>query len=83
MAAVLDALAAQVAATIGVEQSAGALIDGIAARVQAAVAAAIANGATAAELQPVQDEVDAMKVASDDLAAKVAANPNPPTAKRF
>ncbi len=54
---VLDALAAQVTATEGVIDSAIALINGIAARVQTAVDAALANGATAAELQPVTDEI--------------------------
>jgi hypothetical protein len=37
--------------------------------------AALANGATAAELQPVTDEVAALKSANDALAAAVAANP--------
>jgi hypothetical protein len=50
------------------------LINGFAARVQAAVDQAIANGASAAELAPVQAEVDALKAASDALSQAVAAN---------
>jgi hypothetical protein len=71
---VLAALEAQVTASTAVEASAVILINGIAARIQAAVDAAIANGATAAELAPVQGEVDAMKASSDTLSAAVAAN---------
>jgi len=71
---ILQTLSDQVAATTSVEASAKTLIDGFGARLQAAVDAALANGATAAELQPVQAEVDALKTASDDLAASVAAN---------
>jgi hypothetical protein len=71
---VLDALAAAVARETDVDASAVALINGFAARVQAAVDAAVANGATAAELAPVQAEVDAMKVNADALAAAVTAN---------
>jgi hypothetical protein len=70
----LDALAAQVKAATDAEDSATLLINGFAARVQAAVDAAIANGATAAELAPVQDEVNALKASSDALAAAVVAN---------
>lgn len=72
---VLADLAAEVERTKTVEASAVALINGIAARITAAVAAAIANGATAAELQPVTDEVTALKAANDSLADAVAANP--------
>jgi len=57
-----------------VAASATALINGIAARIQAAVDAAIQNGATADELKPVQDEVNALNAASADLSAAVAAN---------
>jgi len=57
------------------EASAVTLINGISQRVQDAVNAAIANGATAAELAPVQDEINAMNASSDALAAAVAANP--------
>lgn len=71
---VLDALKAAVTRETEVVQSAVTLINGIAARVQAAVDAALANGATEAELQPVQDEVNTMKANADALAAAVAAN---------
>jgi hypothetical protein len=71
---ILADLQETVAATTSVEDSATALINGFAARVQAAVDAAIANGATAAELAPVQAEVDALKAASDALSQAVAAN---------
>jgi hypothetical protein len=70
----LDALAAQVKANTDVEASATQLINGIAAHVQAAVDAAIAGGATAADLAPVQAEVDAMKASADALSAAVVAN---------
>lgn len=75
MPQVLDDLKAQVDATVGVEASAVAALNGVAARIQAAVDAALANGATAAQLQPVQDEVNALKASSDALATAVAANP--------
>ncbi len=76
---ILDALAAQVKATTDAEQSAVTLINGFAQRVQDAVNAAIAGGATAAELAPVQAEVDAMKASATALAAAVVANtPTPP-----
>lgn len=73
----LDALAAQVDATKGVIDSAIIFINGFAARLDAAVAAALANGATAAELAPVQGEIDALKAKTDALAAAIAANPTP------
>ena len=79
---VLDDLATQVAASTAVEASAVTLIDGIAARIQAAVEAAIAGGATADQLKPVSDEVASLKSSGDALAAAVAANtpvqPPPP-----
>ena len=75
MPQVLDDLKAQVEATIAVEKSAVVLINGIAQRISDAVAAAIANGATAEQLAPVTDEVAALKAQNDELAAAVAANP--------
>ena len=75
MAAVLDDLAAQVNATVGVIDSAVALLTGIGARIEAAVAAALANGATAEQLAPVADEVAALKAKTDALAAAVASVP--------
>jgi hypothetical protein len=71
---VLQTLADQVTKTTTVEASAKVLIDGFATRLQAAVDAALANGATEAELAPVQAEVDALNASSTDLAASVAAN---------
>jgi hypothetical protein len=71
---VLADLAAQVKVNTDAEDSAIKVLNGIAARIDAAVAAAIANGATAAELAPVSDEVTALKASSDALAAAVVAN---------
>ena len=70
----LDAIAAAVTKATTVEASAVTLINGIAARIQAAVDAATANGATAAELAPVQAEADALSASADSLAAAVQAN---------
>jgi len=72
--AILDDLAAQVKANTDVEASATLLINGFAGRVQAAVDAAKAGGATAAELAPVQAEVDAMKASAQALADAITAN---------
>ena len=71
----LDALAAAVTKIEGTVDSAIALINGITVRVQAAVDAAIAGGASAADLAPVQAEVDGLNAKADALAASVAANP--------
>lgn len=73
-AQILAQLDAQVTAAVTVMASATTLIKGIAARVQTAVDAAIANGATAAELAPVQAEVDALAASSNDLASAVSEN---------
>lgn len=73
-APVLADLATQVTAITSAADSAVALINGFAARVQAAVDAALDNGATAAELAPVQAEVDALKASAESLGAAVAAN---------
>lgn len=67
-------LEAQVTASTQVNASAVTLINGFAARQQAAVDAAIANGATAEQLAPVQAEIDALKASSQALADAVAAN---------
>lgn len=75
----LGPMIAQVSADTDVENSALKLINGMGAAIQAGIDAAIAGGATAASLKPVQDAVDAQKAASDALAAAVAANtPAPP-----
>lgn len=66
-----------VARAIGTVTSATLLVRGFTARIQAAVDAALANGATAEELAPVQAEIDAFDVAASDLAAAVAENAEP------
>lgn len=71
---ILSDLDAAVTNATTVQASAAALIRGISSRVQTAVDAALANGATAAELAPVQAEVDALKASSDDLSAAVSEN---------
>jgi len=71
---VLEALRVEVENDTAVMASATTLINGIAARVQAAVNAALQNGATEAELAPVQAEVDALKAGAADLSAAVEAN---------
>lgn len=70
----LEALRLQVEATEAVEASAVALIEGINTRIQAAVDKAIAGGATAEQLAPVQAEVDALKAQTDALSAAITAN---------
>lgn len=72
---ILDNLASTVTDTVGVMQSATVLINGFGARMQAAVDAAIAGGATAEQLAPVQAEVDALSAGKADLATAIAANP--------
>ena len=71
---VLDQLAAQVTANTTVEASAVIALNGIAARIQAAVDAALANGATAAELAPVTDEITALQGSATALSDAIAAN---------
>ncbi len=71
---ILSELDAAVTAATTVMSSATTLIRGIAARVQAAVDAAIANGATAEELAPVQAEADALKASAKDLGDAVVEN---------
>lgn len=72
---VLADLQAAVDRIEGVAESATALINGIAARIQAAIEAALANGATEAQLQPFVDEVVQLNAQADALAAAVANNP--------
>jgi hypothetical protein len=69
-----DAIAA-IEVAIGAEDSATALINTFASRMQAAVDAALQNGASAAELAPITDELVRLKTSADALAAAVAANP--------
>jgi hypothetical protein len=70
----LDALAQQVKSNTDAEAAAVTVLNGIAGRIDGAVQAALANGATAAELQPVSDEVAALKSSADALSAAVVAN---------
>lgn len=61
----------------GAMESAVVLINGFQARLDAAVAAALANGASAAELQPLTDLSAAFEADTTALASAVAANPAP------
>lgn len=54
--------------------SAAVLIRGISDRINAAVQVAMANGATAAQLAPITDEVAALRASEDDLSAAMAEN---------
>jgi len=71
---VLQSLSDQVTQTTTVEQSAVVLINGIAQQISDAIAKAIGNGATEAELAPVQEKVDALKQSATDLSNAIAAN---------
>lgn len=71
---IVQQLIDQVTKATTVEKSAEALINGIKQRIDDAVAAAIANGATAEELQPVSDLSNALDAESDALQAAVDAN---------
>ena len=71
---ILASLSDAVTKQTTVDASAVALINGISDRLAAAVAAALANGASEAELAPVQAEVDALNAGADALSAAVTAN---------
>lgn len=71
---ILGVLAEQVTLTEGVIDSAIVLINGIGARIAAAVEAAIANGATEAELAPFTTLEAELEAKTNDLSAAVAAN---------
>lgn len=74
-------LEAAVAKSTTVVASAIVLINGIADRVAAAIAVALENGATEAELAALNDEVATLHADADTLAAAVAANtPSAPPA---
>jgi hypothetical protein len=77
MSPIIDALTAQVTRAEGIEESAVTLINGIAQRIADAVAAALANGATAEQLQPVADLGTALDNESTVLSDAVAANQPP------
>lgn len=72
---ILEDLKASVAKAKGAMDSATDLINGFKAKLDAAVAAALANGATAEELAPLTDLSAQISVDADELAAAVAANP--------
>ena len=74
---VIDDLTAAVATEKTVIDSAIALILGFKDRVAAAVAAALAGGATPAQLAPLTDLIAAIGTEKDALAAAVAANTGP------
>lgn len=77
----ITALQAEVANNTTVEKSALVLIQGFAARLDAAVAAAQAAGASPAQLQSLTDLSTSLKSNDDELAAAVTANtPATPTA---
>lgn len=74
---------ADVTQAVTVQRSAIVLVNGIAGRIDAARKEALANGATAEELQPLSDLSDGLEASSNELAAAVLAQtpqpPNPPT----
>ena len=74
--AAFDALAAQVKANTDAEAAAVVVLNGVAARIDAAVAAALAAnpGITAAQLQGITDEATSLKGSAADLAAATVAN---------
>ena len=72
---ILDDLTANVTKAEGAMDSATVLINGFKAKLDAAVAAAQANGATAEELAPLTSLSSEVGVKADALAAAVAANP--------
>lgn len=71
---VIGNLTTEVSEEVTIMASATALINGFQARLEAAVAAALANGATEAELQPLNDLVTALDTEGNNLAAAVQAN---------
>lgn len=72
---VLDPLVSDVTDAVGVMDSATTLINGFQAKLAAAIAAALAGGATAAELAPLTALDTDLKAKSGALSAAVAANP--------
>jgi len=74
MAADLTPLINEITNATTVEDSAVAFINGVPGLVQAAVDAALANGATAAQLQPVTDLGAQLQAKSDALQAAIVAN---------
>lgn len=70
----VTALIAQITKATTVEKSAQVLVETLPKRIADAVAAAVANGATAEELQPVSDLGTELANASDALNTAVLAN---------
>ncbi len=75
MAANLQPLIDSITKTKGTLASVKVYLEGEPARHQAAIDAAIANGATAEQLKPVQDLVDSLSTDQDAILAAIAANP--------
>lgn len=71
---VIDDLVAQATVNESVEDSAVIVLNGLQARIDAAVQAALAGGATADQLAPVAQISADLKAHADALAAAVAAN---------
>lgn len=71
---ILTDLEAAVTRATTVEASAVTLINGFADRVQAAIDKALAGGATADQLAPVQAEVDALNASAAALSDAIVAN---------
>jgi uncharacterized small protein (DUF1192 family) len=74
MSAEVEALTAQVKANNDLIDSATALINGIAGRIDAAVAAAVAAGASSTDLAAITALSTELKAKDDTLAAAVTAN---------
>jgi len=71
---VIDGLATEVAEDTTIMESATTLINGFSDRLSAAIAAALAGGATAAQLMPLSDLQAALDASSTKLATAVSAN---------
>lgn len=70
----IENLTADITKATTVVKSATILVNGIQARIDEAVAAAVANGATEAELKPVSDLSDALETEAGSLATAVEAH---------
>lgn len=70
----IQALQTEVEHTKGIVSSAVVLINGIGGRIQAAVDAALAGGATAEQLQPLSTLRAELQASTDSLAEAVNAN---------
>jgi hypothetical protein len=71
--AIIDGAVAEAAADVTVMGGAQTVIDGIGAAIDAAVAKALANGATQAQLQPLADVQATLSTQREALAASIAA----------